>query len=92
VSRQRDDRKRNGRAQAWAPVCPRCGCRGRHFAPASLGEPGFYACEAFGRVPQSGESGAVCACHNTRGCSLGEGCSRDCDHLTDCVYGEVRDA
>jgi hypothetical protein len=40
---------------------------------------------------QSGESGAVCACHNTRGCSL-EGCSRDCDHLTDCVYGEVRDA
>jgi hypothetical protein len=37
------------------------------------------------------ESGAVCACHNTRGCSLSEGCSRDCDHLTDCVYGEVRD-
>jgi hypothetical protein len=53
VSRLRDDRKKIERAAASAPVCPRCGYRGRHFAPPSLGELGFYACEAFGRVPQS---------------------------------------
>lgn len=26
------------------PTCPRCGMRGRHFVPPSLGDEGFYIC------------------------------------------------
>lgn len=25
-------------------ICPNCGLKGPHFAPPSLGEPGFFIC------------------------------------------------
>jgi len=28
------------------PICPNCKTRGSHFAPPSLGEPGFFICGA----------------------------------------------
>jgi len=32
-------------------ICPNCNKPGRHFAPPSLGEPGFYICDEKTNVP-----------------------------------------
>lgn len=34
------------KARAQRHGCPKCGERARHFVPPSLGDRGFYICEA----------------------------------------------
>lgn len=52
MSRRRTREKRNRRAidyrNAYPPTCTNCGQPGRHYVPPSLGEPGFFYCEAAG--------------------------------------------
>lgn len=39
------NKKKNERkARGLKPVCPNCKKRGLHFAPACMGEPGFFTC------------------------------------------------
>jgi hypothetical protein len=51
----RIERREQAIRDAKNPTCPNCGRPGSHFAPPSLGEPGFYTCEEpigmIGEVP-----------------------------------------
>jgi hypothetical protein len=56
MGKERDRRKAHQREGFWEQrgvaangatigPCPKCGANERHFAPPSLGEPGFYICQ-----------------------------------------------
>lgn len=45
--KQREANRANAKRIAPLPICPNCKRPGKHYAPPSFGERGFYACEAF---------------------------------------------
>jgi hypothetical protein len=64
----------------------RCGCGGYGVSDPP------ERCPVHGTSLAAKPDAPICACHNVRGCDLAEGCSRQCDHLTDCVSSEERHA
>ena len=42
---KRGKRRRGGFEFTPEPTCDHCGKRGRHYAPASMGEAGYYVCK-----------------------------------------------
>jgi ribosomal protein L32 len=45
VSKKKKEMRRGFAIIRMSMPCPNCGLQGPHFAPPSLGEPGFYICQ-----------------------------------------------
>ncbi len=52
-------------------ACPNCGGTGRHFVPPSLGDDGFFACEAFEVIDVKTPHSDKCTSHLGMNCNCG---------------------